>query len=459
VNKNFIVLAVLAAAVLRLPDLARRPMHADEAILADKTGTLLEKGTYAYDPSAYHGPALHYAAVPVAIAAGARTYVALNETVVRLVPALFGILLVASPLLLAGGLERGAFTAAAFFAAVSPAMVFYSRYYIPETLLVCFTAGAIGCAYRYACSRKAAWAVAAGICMAMMYATKETAIISFAAMAIAFAGEWRRTRLRWLVAAAVAGLVTAGLLLTSFLATYVRQAFHGPHHLHPWHYYLSLACRTEAVILLFAAVGLVIALRRPGLPRFLAVYTLLMAAFYSALPYKTPWCMLGVLHGLTLLAGIGFATMGKARLVAAAGFLVLAVLARSSYTESVYAYSQTLPDVHKVQARLEEIALSQPGGKSFLIQVFTRENFWPLPWYLRSFPNVQWWNAVPEKAPMAKVILASPEMEPALARRLYESPPPGQRELYRNLLDEAVYLRPGVELRGYVANSIAQRSK
>jgi len=45
-------------------------------------------------------------------------------------------------------------------------------------------------------------------------------------------------------------------------------------------------------------------------------------------------------------------------------------------------------------------------------------------------------------------------MEPALTRRLYEVPPPGQRDLYMNLFDQPVELRPGVELRGYAQLSV-----
>ena len=30
-----------------------------------------------------------------------------------------------------------------------------------------------------------------------------------------------------------------------------------------------------------------------------------MLASYSAIPYKTPWCLLGFLHGMILLAGAG----------------------------------------------------------------------------------------------------------------------------------------------------------
>ena len=41
--------------------------------------------------------------------------------------------------------------------------------------------------------------------------------------------------------------------------------------------------------------------------------------------------------------------------------------------------------------------------------------------------------------------------------RLYEVPPPGERELYVSLFDRPVELRPGVELRGYVASGLLER--
>jgi hypothetical protein len=50
-------------------------------------------------------------------------------------------------------------------------------------------------------------------------------------------------------------------------------------------------------------------------------------------------------------------------------------------------------------------------------------------------------------------------MEPALVNKLYEQPPPGQRELYVSLFDRPVHLRPQVELRGYVSMSLLERAR
>ncbi|MGA3019257.1 MAG: hypothetical protein ABSF62_19200 [Bryobacteraceae bacterium] len=45
-------------------------------------------------------------------------------------------------------------------------------------------------------------------------------------------------------------------------------------------------------------------------------------------------------------------------------------------------------------------------------------------------------------------------MEPAIESKLYEQPPPGQREMYMNLFDQYAELRPRVEIRGYIAKSL-----
>jgi predicted membrane-bound mannosyltransferase len=119
-----------------------------------------------------------------------------------------------------------------------------------------------------------------------------------------------------------------------------------------------------------------------------------------------------------------------------------------------YVYAHTGRDVYLIRDRLEALAQAHPDGHNLHIQVFSTENLWPLPWYLRSFTRVRWWNGAPDQEPPAPVILASPNMEEALTRKLYESPPPGERELYMRLFEGYIELRPQVELRGYVAKSL-----
>jgi predicted membrane-bound mannosyltransferase len=75
-------------------------------------------------------------------------------------------------------------------------MVFYSRYFIHEMLLVFFTLLALASGWRYVETRRARWAALTGVGLGLMYATKETFVFSVVAMGLAAAATvwWNRWR-------------------------------------------------------------------------------------------------------------------------------------------------------------------------------------------------------------------------------------------------------------------------
>ena len=83
---------LLVAAALRLPELALNPFHHDEGVNGFFTTNLVRDGTYTYDPANYHGPTLYYFALVSEILFG------LTTEAMRLVPVLFGLLLVGAGL-------------------------------------------------------------------------------------------------------------------------------------------------------------------------------------------------------------------------------------------------------------------------------------------------------------------------------------------------------------------------
>jgi uncharacterized protein (TIGR03663 family) len=465
-------LAVLGALAFRLPRLDLRPMHADEANQAVKFGDLLERGEYRFDPQDHHGPTLYYLTLPAAWAAGDKTLADLDETVLRLVPAVFGAALLVLLLLLAGGLPRQAILAAAVLAAVSPALTYYSRFYIQETLLVFFLAALIGAGWRYAHRRSLWWALAAGVSAGLMVATKETSLILIGALAAAFAAlslvesvrtrrrgvvtrggawVWRDTRTKlptafhgfvFLVAAAA----TAAVFYSSFFhnpqglpdafsaigASFTRAGHPGVH-AHPWPYYFQTLAYTktasgpvwsEAFVLLLALVGGFAALGRDagpgGSPRFLRFvlfFTLIAAAAYSAIPYKTPWNVLPFYLGLVILAGNGAAwvlRIVRPKPVKALILVILALgyadLAREDYRANFvlpadpsnpYVYAQTSPDLLKLVAAVDKAAEVSPAKRDLLVEVISpADETWPLPWYFRKLGRVGYWTS-PEAAVQA----------------------------------------------------------
>jgi uncharacterized protein (TIGR03663 family) len=472
VFRTLFLLAVLGALAFRVSRLDLRPMHADEANQAVKFGDLLERGEYRFDPQDHHGPTLYYLTLPAAWVAGDRTLAGLDERVLRFVPALFGAGLLLVLLLLAGGLSREAILAAAALAAVSPALTYYSRFYIQETLLVFFLAALIGAGWRYARRRSLWWALAAGISAGMMAATKETSLILAGALAAAFGAlslvetvrtrrrgvivkgdtwVWRDTRTKLptafhaIVFLGVAA-ATAALFYSSFfhhpqgLADAVRavgasftRAGHPGVHGHPWFYYFrTLAYAktasgpvwSEAFVLLLALVGGLAALGRDagrgGSPRFLRFvlfFTVITAAVYSAIPYKTPWNVLPFYLGLIILAGHGAAWLLRAVRAKPVKVLVLAILAlgyadlaREDYRANFarpadpanpYAYAQTSPDLLKLVAAVDKAAAISPEKRDLLVEVIAPpDETWPLPWYFRRLGRVGYWTS-PEAAAKA----------------------------------------------------------
>ena len=161
-------------------------MHTDEAVHAQKFGELLQQSNYRYDPAEYHGPTLNYFTLIGAKLAGTEKYTDLTETLLRIVPVFFSVVLILLLLLLTDALPPRALILTAVFTAVSPAFTYYSRYYIQEMLLVCFTFGVIVCAYRYTKKQNVLWALMTGVFLGLAHATKETFIIALASMFLAF---------------------------------------------------------------------------------------------------------------------------------------------------------------------------------------------------------------------------------------------------------------------------------
>jgi len=506
-----IVAVTIAALAMRLPKLSQRPMHGDEAVHAAKFKDLLEKNLYRYDPIEYHGPTLNYFTLIPAWLTSAENLTQVTEFTLRIVPVVFGVLLVLLLLLLIDALTPPIAVIAAFLTAISPAMVFLSRYYVQEMLLVCFTFAIIVFAYRYCKTKKIYWALLAGGAVGLTHATKETCLVTFGAMALALGltllvnrrqggDPLKKIHLWHILAAGAVAVAVSALFYSSFFTnphgiidsvttykTYFIRAAQNRLHIHPWYYYFEVLYETgfnpamflnESVIVILAIIGFIAALTKKGvkdtnrnLLRFIAFYTIITTVIYCAIPYKTPWSMLCFFHGIILLAAVGIVvivrlwTSSYYRIIMVTIFAAVAVtvtcqsiLTTYKYYDSPanpYVYAHPTTDVFTIVQKVEEIAAAHPDGRNMYIQVICPDDdYWPLPWYLRSFTNIGWWNHVDFNAPSAPVIIASPSVEPALLKYLYELPPPGQKNLYVSFLEPNTQLRPAIELHGYVKKEL-----
>jgi uncharacterized protein (TIGR03663 family) len=432
-------------------------MHADEANQAVKAGLLLEGGPYAYDPADHHGPVLYYAVLPLAWIRGQRTLAELDEVTVRLVPALAGAASALLAALLAAPLGRRTALVAGAFAAAAPVSVYYSRFFIQETLLVLFTLCAFVAARRWWALGRLRWALAAGVSAGLMQATKESAPLFLGAGLLALLaapsslGRPRAAR-PWRDAAAglAAALGVAALFYSSFgknprglwdaVAAYGaiagRLAAASTGHEKPWDYYVRLLTWEgsgglvfqEAGLVVLALLGVVAALRsRRPLLLWAAAYGAVVLLVLSAVPYKTPWIAVNLVPPLALLAAGALepaCRSARGRLLSCgAGLAVLALLGYQADLacrrypadeRNPFAYVHSSPDVLKVRALAEAARAARPG---LPIRVVSEE-VWPLPWYLRGVPGVGYWSRPPADCDGALVIASAGE-EDAVASRLH----------------------------------------
>lgn len=136
------VALILVAGIMRFWDLGARTMHDGEAKIAKFAWEILADGSVVYDPS-LHGPLQLQAIAALFFLFGD------NEAIARLVHAFSGTVLVALPYLLRSRLgEIGAFFTALMIA-VSPSLLYFSRFAGPDILVATFSLGIIVAVWRY----------------------------------------------------------------------------------------------------------------------------------------------------------------------------------------------------------------------------------------------------------------------------------------------------------------------
>lgn len=450
----FSALALLALAV-RLPGLGERPMHTDEAINGYITGNLLAGESFHYDPRDRHGPSLYLFAEPLARLCGAKNFAGLTETELRLTPVIVGSVTI---LFFGAAVDIFGFAAciiAALIFAFAPVPVYYSRYFIHETLFVAFTLGLIVSGWR-ALKNSVSAAACTGLFAALLVNTKETFVIHFFALGLALAAWFFLSREKFpafKVAAVAFGvfIVSGILLLTWFGQNWKALAdlFHAvPHlssraagegHQKAFTYYFKLL--VTDILWLPTLVGIYaifnnVRLRANKAGVALAIYTLVVFLIYSAIPYKTPWLTLNFCLPLALLSGIGveyvwsrFNKIGARCLTLAIVSIMLVFMGRTTWAlafknaadpKNPLAYAHTVDDLLRLPDRVEQL-VKEHNLKQPLIAVVAADP-WPLPWYLRKFQRVGFWQ--PDQDPgNADIYITSAEAAGKLENKLKDRLP------------------------------------
>jgi uncharacterized protein (TIGR03663 family) len=354
-------LTILAsAAFIRLYELGLKPLHHDEGVNGFFLTNLYRTGVYHYDPTNYHGPTLYYfALVTTKLNALLFGGSGLTTVAVRLVPLIFGVATVWLALCLRRNLGTiGALVAAALIA-LSPGDVYISRYFIHEAHFVFFTLGIVVAAVRYYESADPIYLLLASLSAALLFATKETAIISVAVLLLAHiianlylrlarrnasvpwekqrAGKKRKpgkkkraTREEPLLrfgglsnvalwsGVAFALFIFISILFYSSFFTYWEGVSGALESLQVWAKtgtkehtqqgllgYFRWLMQEESPLLLLGAVGAMIALirRRNRFAVFAGAWAFGILAAYSLIPYKTPWLAINITVPMAIIGG------------------------------------------------------------------------------------------------------------------------------------------------------------
>lgn len=435
--------AFIAALLLRLLFLDVRPLHHDEGMAAWLLAKLFEGHRFAYDPERFHGPFLIFFTAPFARLLGE------SDFVLRLPAALASAAMVPLLLPLRRRLGVAGITAAAWLLAVSPAFVAYGRDLIPETFLVVLTLALVVAVSDWLATRRQGSFVLAALCLGLLATVKETYALTVAILAAAgfvVRPRWaalradlsRRTALR----AALAFSAPYVLLYTSFFTNprglldsfrtfflWAAKGVAGAGHAKPGDYFPRLLISFEIVTVLCAVAGGWIALRRrDAFGTFCVLWAAGELLAYSALRYKTPWLVLNILLPAVLAAGVLFressgpATPAVLRVALVGTFsLGLAWMGWRAVEVSflrfdddrlALVYVPTHRDVKVLVAEVRAAARRIPAGGRAAIRILG-SHAWPLPWYLRDLPGMEYRQDVP-RHPDADVLIVQKELEPRL---------------------------------------------
>ncbi|HJJ59957.1 MAG TPA: TIGR03663 family protein [Methanocorpusculum sp.] len=439
---EYVLLAILLLAIaIRFSCLDLKLFHHDEAIHAWYSYQLMTTGEYMYDPT-YHGPFLYY------ITSAMFSLFGDSDLVGRILPYVFGCALI--PLLYwiyrMRFLNGKVVCIASLFIAVSPMMVYFTRFLRNDIFIIFFSLLLIAAMLAWMTKKKWYWLVLAGIAAAFGVCSKENMpiiIVTFAVFFLYLLWSKKFTLPKnWgvhLLAAVVVFFAIVFTMYTSFWAHPEMALSAGPMALSHWAeahaeqrlggpavYYFGLFILYEIPILLLAIWGifrffcpkktaeerlkaaeekaerkaqgspflqkLCGIFRRPAEAKpvnreeefiFFAIFWLIISLItYAYLGEKVPWLSLHQLLPMIIVAAFGL-TMVKKGLVQIIVAIAAIVCLCTVMGATVYNPDDICGPIVQVQNSEELRPLLSEIDKADKVAILYDGAAWPLLWYLR----------------------------------------------------------------------------
>ena len=359
---------VAVAAYLRIYDIDVRPPHSDESVNFLFTETTTRDGFYPYSHENYHGPLFFYIITAIVNHFG-DSLLALRACSIAC-----GVLLVVSVFAYANLLNRRFALLAGLFTALSPSLIFFSRYAIHESLLLLGeNLLALAALWWWQKKDPRAW-YGIAFSLFILISTKESFPIAIVSIGIGLLalGNWRD---HWqtlkqqtkpiflsylLLVTLVCFVFSAGFrwidgIVEMFgaIPQWVGRGSTEYGHFKPFLYYLqNVIWRTEPQLLLAFAAAVVFAAARllvseirqekPTAPQigegevpiYFAVWTVMATLIYGIIRYKTVWLVVNITFPAVLFMACVLAalTLHASKVLNAAGILSIVLVLFANWT-------------------------------------------------------------------------------------------------------------------------------
>lgn len=446
-DRILLCLMLASAFLLRFAALSLKPPHADEGVNGFFVNQILEKGFYTYNPENYHGPLLFY------LFRISEKIFGFGVHSFRIVTASFSFFTVLLVFLSGKTLGRYAALFAAVALAFSPGMAFFGRSAIHEPVFVFFQVmWIIGfLKFRETPDRGGILWFSTGLLGCVLL--KETFVIPGVSLALAWAWtansgrllsgvipgissppqtEYNRRNRIFILKSILAVAVIWLLFFTGFfhhargaadffvaLVPWLKTATAGAGHEKPFYYWLKLMGQYEWPALVGAGAAVAGFFSRSWKIRFFSSIALLNFLIYSAIPYKTPWCVISIIWPFVIVAGlyaellfrtqpekISVVLMAAIAILIAHGVITGYRLNFLNYANAAepYVYVQTKDDFKIMEGIIEQKIRLSPDAKNMTIQLNLHDSPWPLPWFFSRFPNLQFGEETTAFNPRADII-------------------------------------------------------
>jgi len=435
-NTTLLVISILLIVgfCLRSYEIDLRPFHHDEGVNYHFLREAIRRGFYPYSNENYHGPFYFYFANFIRIIYGD------SEFAIRLPSIISGVLLLCAPVIVSGSQGIIFCLISALFFAISPSLIFHSRYAIHEMTFVTLSIFLGLCSYNWILnSNKKRELIYLALFLALLISTKETFIITTFSIVLGLVAAFGPSKILnclksqskelyvsfILFVTVLFGIFSAGFrwgdgLKEMFMAIpqWIGRSSSDTGHFKPFIYYAKAILKTESwllyvplLVIFYLLIEFLVfrfKLKRKAplyhlfiedrFLRFITIWAITQSAVYGFVQYKTPWLIINQTAVMILLFAKILSLLIehfnlKVKILSFLVVFICTILSLiSSYlynikisfgSQNPYSYVHTSAGMIRMVDDIIQYRKHFPSAR-VLIGVNT---YWPLPYYVRNFES------------------------------------------------------------------------